>query len=78
MKINCRSPFQDRFDRLHEWHRWFAWHPVRLNGGDESCRWLEYVARKGSFWECWGDGGWDWKYADASTVPSTHHQTEAK
>ena len=28
---------------LMSWHRWFAWHPVRLNDG-KLC-WLKYVNR---------------------------------
>lgn len=27
-----------------QWHRWFAWRPVRV--GPRDCRWLEYVERK--------------------------------
>lgn len=29
---------------LCEWHKWFAWFPVKVDDGD--CRWLEYVERR--------------------------------
>lgn len=44
MKFNCGPTFAERYERKTNWHRWFAWHPVRIASGD--CRWLEYVERK--------------------------------
>lgn len=55
MKFNCGlSPkekdaarwerVQAKVDRLSEWHRTFAWFPVRVGSGD--CRWLEFVERR--------------------------------
>ena len=66
--------------KLTTWHRWFAWHPVRV--GHKDCRWLEYVERKGRcpnlsyddkeiakgfepfMVEIWGFR-WEWKYRPA-------------
>ena len=33
---------------LSLWHRWFAWHPVRISSSHEGV-WLEWVERK--MWE---------------------------
>lgn len=41
--------FHPRHDPLSEWHRWFAWHPVRLKPGDGSaqpCVWWEWIERR--------------------------------
>lgn len=27
------------------WYKWFAWYPVRLDGGDGELVWWEHVAR---------------------------------
>lgn len=45
------------------WHKWFAWHPIRLiyNGTLYSV-WWEWVDRKGVPWYSTGSMGWDWKY----------------
>jgi len=32
-----------RWRRQREWHKWWAWHPVRLNG---TTVWLEGIERK--------------------------------
>ena len=49
------------------WHRWFAWHPVRVGMGD--WRWLEVVDRCGERrLIANGDGQpewfWDWEYRE--------------
>lgn len=64
MKISCGPSWETKFKAKHEWHRWFAWHPVRI--GDNNCRWLEFVGRKGRFWDCMGHGGWIWEYREVS------------
>lgn len=51
MKWDCGKKKRER----EQWHRWFAWYPVRL--ADNDCRWLEYVERKGEL-----DDGWWWEY----------------
>lgn len=39
MRFKCGKDY----NKLQQWHRWFAWHPVRLNG---ECVWLETVERR--------------------------------
>lgn len=41
------GPLDKERIRLEEWHPWFAWKPVRLEGRD--CRWLEWVQRRGKY-----------------------------
>jgi hypothetical protein len=56
MRFNCGPSIAERMARKENWHKWFAWHPVRVGKGD--CRWLEYVRRKGIFIQI----GWNFKY----------------
>ncbi len=44
MKINCGPTKQERNKPLTEWHRHFAWWPVRVS--DRDCRWFEHVERR--------------------------------
>lgn len=55
MKLNCGLSKQERrarqrerceieAARLRNWHKWFAWFPVRV--GHKDCRWLETVERR--------------------------------
>lgn len=32
------------YHKLKEWHKWFAWYPVRLD--ENQCAWLETIERK--------------------------------
>ncbi len=66
MKWRVRKP-NARHRRLHWWHDWFAWFPVRVptNGRMSGMRmaWLEKIERKGkykllAYCEC----GWIWQY----------------
>jgi len=43
MKFNCGTDYQTWYKLKTNWHRWFAWYPVRVGNCD--CRWLEYVER---------------------------------
>jgi len=56
--------FGHKHERCSEWHRWFAWHPVRI--GEENGHWikawLEWVGRKGYYRNHWN--GWTWQYRD--------------
>jgi hypothetical protein len=52
----------DDKDRREEWHRWFAWYPVRI--GNQRV-WLETVERKGRWWSALYAEGWDWQYREA-------------
>lgn len=49
MKFNCGLTDEEIKEKLSptlcNWHKWFAWFPVRV--GHMDCRWLEYVERKG-------------------------------
>jgi hypothetical protein len=57
MRFNCGpTAAEKRVARLHarferfkaelEWHRWFAWYPVRLSDTQE-CVWLETIEIRG-------------------------------
>jgi hypothetical protein len=43
-----------------EWHRWFAWRPVRISP-TEIC-WLEWVERKCTYNGNWAGGDWENEY----------------
>lgn len=65
MKFNCGETLAEKKQRLGQWHRWFAWRPVRV--GEKECRWLEYVERKGRYYASIRDGTWFWDYRVADT-----------
>lgn len=54
MRFDCGETWQEREARINEWHRWFAWRPVRV--GPHDCRWLEVVERKITRHYTWGGG----------------------
>lgn len=58
MKFDCGETYAERLERLSNWHRVFAWFPVRV--GPHDCRWLETVERK----EIGGSlsDEWKWEY----------------
>lgn len=61
MRYNCGPSFEARFAAKQEWHRWFAWRPVRV--GENDCRWLETVERKGRYVPMQiVSSSWDWEY----------------
>lgn len=54
MKFNCGPTRAERMKKKkhtalkqklkdEQWHKWFAWYPVRIDKND--CRWLETVER---------------------------------
>ena len=45
MRFRCGPSYQEKFQARQQWHRWFAWYPVRVASGH--CRWLETVERRG-------------------------------
>lgn len=47
MQLSCGRSWEEWHNARAQWHRWFAWRPVRLESGD--CRWLEYVERRVEF-----------------------------
>lgn len=58
MIFKCKSKRPDLW--YTEWHRWFAWRPVRLEDGIH-CVWLQWVERRdiSSYWvECFY---WDYR-----------------
>lgn len=63
MKFKCGQSlatiFTKRYERLRNWHTWFAWYPVRI--ADGICVWWEYVERINTGPACLD--GWDeWEY----------------
>lgn len=60
MRLNCGPTWSEKVAAKEAWHKWFAWHPVRVGGRD--CRWLEFVERKGTLFAWPGDSRWVWKY----------------
>lgn len=71
MKFDCGpTPEQRREAYLkwrENWHRWFAWRPVRLGAND--CRWLEYVERKQTFHVGYGGAWWSSEYRAIGEAP---------
>jgi hypothetical protein len=59
VRFNCGPSLVQRLDdwsrRRRNWHRWFAWRPVRLP--DNTCVWWEWVERMNTGPAC--EGGWD-------------------
>lgn len=51
----------NRNSRLEQWHRYFAWWPIRM--GDEVV-WCEHIERKGRQSKDYYDGSlsWNWEY----------------
>ncbi len=50
MKFNLKTRQQrdqEKHNHLCEWHRKFAWAPVRLTSDRNSVCWFEFVLRKG-------------------------------
>jgi hypothetical protein len=64
MRFNCPKPetWAEKTARLKAWHRKFAWLPVRV--GDDDCRWLEFVLRRGVRVSRYDGGYWDWQYQE--------------
>ena len=57
MKINVRRcDAKERLINGGFWHRWFAWHPVKI--GHEWV-WLTTVIRKRVWWFCFAGCGYD-------------------
>ena len=56
-----------RLNNKSKWHKWFAWHPVRIGN---KLVWFEIVMRKGRYEHpdygidlCDIPGGWFWTHA---------------
>jgi hypothetical protein len=54
--------------RKEVWHKWFAWHPVRVGKitvGEKTRYikvWLCYVQRQGIYCSGYGESVWVWEY----------------
>ena len=67
MQRRVRKPGA-RYRALHLWHKWFAWHPVRVptrgRMSGMTMVWLQTVERKGVHYHAVGycESGWEWSY----------------
>lgn len=64
MRFDCGPTPEEIYLARRRWHRWFAWHPVRV--GPRECRWLEAVERKGEYQLSYDGGSWTYEYRRAS------------
>jgi len=62
MKLNCGPSWLERHRAKKEWHRFFPLWPRRVGPGD--CRWLEYIERKGRYFDNFYFDGWEWEYRE--------------
>jgi len=63
MRWETRKPGARRRAK-HQWHNWFAWHPVRIPKTGKTVIWLEVVKRKGEVVPSWADGCWRFEYKE--------------
>lgn len=72
MKFNCstkekeerrKAKSRKKYERVSNWHKWFAWFPVHLS--EEECRWLEFLERRSAdsfyLYDCYPHSR-DWYY----------------
>lgn len=50
---------------LTDWHRWYAWHPIKIDG---SWHWLSWVMRKGEYVREEDFGYWNWEYQPSTLM----------
>lgn len=64
MRIACGPTLAERAvlrkKRLGQWHRWFAWRPIRIS--PTQCVWLEFIQRKMRPNMSYGGPIWDKEY----------------
>jgi hypothetical protein len=62
MKFNCGPSPADRvaarIKYLENWHRYFAWFPVRVDDPPDTCVWLQHVWRRCHYEGSWDGGDW--------------------
>ena len=59
--------FNERKGRITNWHRWFAWYPVRCKDG--KTRWLTFIERKIRWYNRWREyGEWEHRKADTNEI----------
>lgn len=46
MIFNCGPTYEQKIKTKQRWHRWFAWHPIRVD--EHNCAWLQNVMRIGT------------------------------
>lgn len=62
MKWDCGETLDEKEVRFGAWHKWFAWHPIKV--ADHDCRWLVWIERQGKREYTWDDWWWVWKYRE--------------
>ena len=65
MKLDFGETWDEKKARLGNWHRYFAWYPVKIN--DHDYRWLEFVWRKGNYSNI--NILWYWEYRSLQNEP---------
>ena len=67
MKWRVRKPYT-RYKALHKWHKWFAWHPVRVptsgRMSGQTMVWLSNIKRKGTAVGWIDYTHWVWEYKE--------------
>lgn len=58
MKFDCGLTDEEYRAEIRKWHRWFAWHPVRV--GHRDCRWMETVERR-AYFDNWLELCWEYR-----------------
>lgn len=66
MKLDCGPSIEVQERAKQCWHVWFAWTPTRV--GENDCRWLERIERKGTLTTNWAGYDWKWEYRALQTV----------
>jgi hypothetical protein len=46
-RLHYQRNYLDEIGALEQWRRWFAWHPVKIDG---KRYWLKTIERKGTYW----------------------------
>lgn len=62
MIFDCGPTIQERHAAKRIWHRWFAWHPIRLAA--HKCAWLQFIERRGNEKCSWDEWWWEWEYRE--------------
>jgi hypothetical protein len=77
MRFDLGPTPYERFEARKRWHRWFAWHPVRI---DRQVVWLETVERKGEwiFDSLGGDWAWEYRLPAGSANDPTEEESFLK
>ena len=65
--VTKKQKRQNEVEKYSQWHKKFAWLPVRSDGDKTAVIWLEFVLRKGTV-RAYSVNKlhWDWTYAESS------------